>query len=63
MKYFFALITVFITIVVTAQTIQNKPKLVVGIVVDQMRNEYLHRYEDKFGEDGFKKMMREKVFH
>ena len=39
---------------------QNKrPKLVVGIVVDQMRQEYLLRYESKFTEDGFKKLMSE----
>lgn len=35
----------------------NTPKLVVGIVVDQMRQEYLYRYERKFGEGGFKRLM------
>jgi len=59
MKYFIGSIVLFFSIYTNAQTTDNKPKLVVGIVVDQMRNEYLHRYEDKFGEDGFKKMMRE----
>lgn len=34
-----------------------KPKLVVGIVVDQMRYDYLTRYEDRYGEDGFKKLI------
>jgi len=38
---------------------QNQPKLVVGIVVDQMRQEYLYRYESKFGEQGFKRLMNE----
>jgi len=38
---------------------QNQPKLVVGIVVDQMRQEYLYRYESKFGENGFKRLMNE----
>jgi predicted AlkP superfamily pyrophosphatase or phosphodiesterase len=38
---------------------QNKPKLVVGIVVDQMRQEYLYRYESKFGENGFKRFSRD----
>lgn len=38
-----------------------KPKLVVGIVVDQMCYEYLYRFYDQFGEDGFRKMMREGV--
>lgn len=36
-----------------------KPKLVVGIVVDQMRDEYLHRFNSKFSEGGFKRLMRE----
>ncbi|MBL7877809.1 MAG: alkaline phosphatase family protein, partial [Cyclobacteriaceae bacterium] len=38
---------------------QPKPKLVVGIVVDQMRQEYLYRFENKFGEQGFKRLMNE----
>ncbi len=35
----------------------HSPKLVVGIVVDQMCYEYLYRYQAKFSEDGFKKLM------
>jgi predicted AlkP superfamily pyrophosphatase or phosphodiesterase len=38
------------------QTI-GRPKLVVGIVVDQMRQEYLYRFNNKFGEGGFKRLM------
>lgn len=38
---------------------QNQPKLVIGIVVDQMRQEYLYRFEKKFGEQGFKRLMNE----
>ncbi|MBC3847580.1 alkaline phosphatase family protein [Winogradskyella echinorum] len=37
----------------------SKPKLVVGIVVDQMRYDYLTRFESKYGEGGFKRMMNE----
>lgn len=37
----------------------ERPKLVVGIVVDQMRQEYLLRFYDKFGEDGFKRLMNQ----
>ncbi|NNC50232.1 MAG: alkaline phosphatase family protein [Flaviramulus sp.] len=37
----------------------SNPKLVVGIVVDQMRYDYLTRFYNKYGEDGFKRMMRE----
>src|SRR5690554_3175756 len=35
------------------------PKLVVGIMVDQMRSDYIHKYWDKFGEDGFKRLVNE----
>ncbi|MEJ8758453.1 alkaline phosphatase PafA [Pontibacter sp. H259] len=37
----------------------NRPKLVVGIVVDQMRYDFLYRYWDKYGEDGFKKLVKQ----
>ncbi|MCC7051549.1 MAG: alkaline phosphatase family protein, partial [Bacteroidia bacterium] len=36
-----------------------RPKLVVGIVVDQMRQDYLYRYWDKYTNAGFKKMITE----
>ena len=41
-----------------AQT-DTKPKLVVGIVVDQMRADYLYKYQSRYGEDGFKRLLRE----
>jgi predicted AlkP superfamily pyrophosphatase or phosphodiesterase len=34
----------------------SPPKLVVGIVVDQMAYDFLDRYRDKYGEDGFKRL-------
>ncbi len=37
----------------------QRPKLVVGIVVDQMRQEYLLRFYDQFGEGGFKRLINE----
>lgn len=37
----------------------DRPKLVVGIVVDQMRQEYLYRYAPKFGNDGLRRLMRD----
>ena len=37
----------------------ERPKLVVGIVVDQMRWDYLSRYYDQFGEGGFKRLIKE----
>ena len=41
------------------QKTSSKPKLVVGIVVDQMRYDYLTRFQDRFGEDGFKRLIKE----
>lgn len=35
----------------------DSPKLMVGIVVDQMCYEYLYRYYDRFGKNGFRKLM------
>jgi len=37
--------------------IASSPKLVVGVVVDQMRFDYLTRYADKYGETGFKRLI------
>lgn len=37
----------------------KRPKLVVGIVVDQMRFDYLTRFYKRFGEGGFKRLMSE----
>jgi predicted AlkP superfamily pyrophosphatase or phosphodiesterase len=37
----------------------SQPKLVVGIVVDQMRYDYLTRFWGKYGEDGFKRLVSE----
>ena len=37
----------------------ERPKLVVGIVVDQMRWDYLYRYYDRYGTGGFKRMLNE----
>jgi predicted AlkP superfamily pyrophosphatase or phosphodiesterase len=34
----------------------SKPKLVVGIVVDQMRADYISKYRNKLGTGGFKKL-------
>ena len=36
-----------------------RPKLVVGIVVDQMRYDYLYRYWSKYGTGGFRRLLGE----
>ncbi len=40
-------------------TIQAQPKVMVGIVVDQMRYDFLARYGDRFCDSGFKRLMNE----
>ncbi len=43
-----------------SQSIKSqKPKLVVGIVVDQMRYDYLIRFANKYGNDGFKRLLNQ----
>ncbi|MFZ4523157.1 MAG: alkaline phosphatase PafA [Bacteroidales bacterium] len=55
-KPFFAIILLsIITLPVFAQL--KRPKLIVGIVVDQMRPDYLTRFYDQFGEGGIKTLM------
>lgn len=39
--------------------VSSNPKLVIGIIVDQMRYDYLTRFYNKYGEGGFKRMMNE----
>lgn len=44
---------------IAAQSTPKKPKLIVGIVVDQMRQDYLYKYADRYSEDGFKRLINE----
>lgn len=48
---------------ITINSFAQKPKLIVGIVVDQMRVDYLTRYENKYGEGGFKKLIKGGYFN
>ena len=52
-----------ILILISIQTYaQKKPKLVVGIVVDQMRYDYIDRFWNEFGNNGFKKLINKGYF-
>jgi predicted AlkP superfamily pyrophosphatase or phosphodiesterase len=56
----FPVIIILFSLKVSAQdSLSKKPKLLVGLVVDQMRYDYLYRYWDKLGQDGFKRMINE----
>jgi predicted AlkP superfamily pyrophosphatase or phosphodiesterase len=61
MKKFFLLLSF---VVISSVQAQQRPKLVVGIVVDQMKMEYLYRFSDDFSPNGFKRLMEKGfVFH
>ncbi len=69
MRYAFTFIIVIaFTVAILAQTGKSSskavattgnPKLVVGIVIDQMRFDYIYRFWDKLGNDGFKRLLNE----
>ena len=40
----------------------EKPKLIVGIVVEQMRHDFINKYWDKFGEGGFHRLISEGTY-
>lgn len=67
-KLFISTFCLFITLSASAQPARKasaasssstlpQPKLVVGIVVDQMRYDYFYRYYNKYSEGGFKRML------
>ncbi|QHT65417.1 alkaline phosphatase family protein [Rhodocytophaga rosea] len=39
-----------------------QPKLVIGIVVDQMRYDYIYRFWDKYSKNGFRRLVNEGYF-
>ena len=41
---------------------QTTPKILVSVVVDQMKYEYVDRFWDEFGEKGIKKLVNEGIF-
>lgn len=39
--------------------VTERPRLVVGIVADQMRWDYLYRFYDRYGDGGFKRLLKD----
>ncbi len=65
-RLFFALSLLMLPLLAVSQNTKehpkqnlSRPKLVVGIVIDQMRYDYLYRFYEKYGDGGFKRMFRE----
>jgi predicted AlkP superfamily pyrophosphatase or phosphodiesterase len=52
-----ALLLIFQTISIAQPYNGKRPKLVVGLVVDQMRWDFLYRYYNRYGEGGFKRLI------
>ncbi|MBO4786209.1 MAG: alkaline phosphatase family protein, partial [Prevotella sp.] len=52
-------LTAFIMLlsVLSASADNFRPKLIVGIVVDQMRWDYLYRFYNEYGTGGFRRML------
>ncbi len=44
---------------INAQGLEDRPKIVVGVVVDQMRWDYLYRYQDRYMDGGFKRLLQQ----
>ncbi|MBW7912517.1 MAG: alkaline phosphatase family protein [Taibaiella sp.] len=62
MKKILFYICVFLHVAVLSAQAQEqvvRPKLVVGIVVDQMRWDYLYKYYEKYSENGLKRLMKD----
>ncbi|KTD08614.1 alkaline phosphatase family protein [Legionella jamestowniensis] len=51
-------ITLFLLLISTLVTATTKPKLVVQLVVDQLRGDLISRYQHKFGPDGFNYLLK-----
>ncbi|KYG85415.1 alkaline phosphatase [Roseivirga seohaensis] len=58
-SYLILMLALLTSMQLKAQNVNEKPKLVVGIVVDQMKQEYLTRFYGNFGEGGFKRFVEE----
>jgi predicted AlkP superfamily pyrophosphatase or phosphodiesterase len=58
-KVIIPFILLFAVLTGKAQTIPAQPKLIVGIVVDQMSYEFLYRYADVYTDNGFKRLLKE----
>lgn len=58
MKRFFLVVAMGLSLFSFAQ-MPVRPKLVVGLVIDQMRWDYLYRFQDRYTANGFNRLLRE----
>ncbi|MFK8060739.1 MAG: alkaline phosphatase PafA [Polaribacter sp.] len=57
-KFLFSFLLLFSFLACKKQENLPKTKLVIGIVIDQMRYDYLTRFVDRYGNDGFKRILK-----
>ena len=62
-KWLTSLIAILTVTGLHAQQNTGTPKLVISIVVDQLRGDYLQYFSPTFGERGFKRLMNEGLFY
>ncbi|WP_262906084.1 alkaline phosphatase family protein [Sphingobacterium sp. FBM7-1] len=56
-SFFTGVLTVAVAFQVYAQP--ARPKLVVGLMIDQMRWDYLYRFANRYGDNGFKRILND----
>ena len=62
MKFYLKFVVIIFSLSIFAQSndeFNQKPKLVVGIVVDQMKYEYIPKFWNKYGSKGFKRLVKD----
>ncbi|MCO5249622.1 MAG: alkaline phosphatase family protein [Chitinophagales bacterium] len=57
--YILLLTFLFITPPLSAQPNPHPPTIIVNVVIDQMKQDYLYRFWDLYGNEGFKKLVNE----
>ena len=66
LRFAFAISLVSVSTMVFSQTPgripSEKPRLIVCMVVDQLRYDYIHRYWDKFGDEGIRRLVTSGTF-
>lgn len=58
-RFFTSLLTLMAVVGTEAQTAPEVPRLVVNIVIDQLRTDYLEAFSPLYGEKGFLRLMKE----
>ena len=54
-----SLLVLTLFMVLNSQAQVSRPKLIVGLVVDQMRWDYLYFYQNEYGQGGLRRLLNE----